>query len=59
MRPLNVAEWVSYLRDLEALLKTTIGEEQWEMLFKRTDTPVEAAEKLAAYSPIDSPERKS
>lgn len=39
--------WRNYLNDLEVLLRSHFTEEEWLGLFYRTDTPAQAAEKLA------------
>lgn len=38
--------WATYLDDLQALIKPHFTDEAWARVFKRTDTPAQAAEKL-------------
>lgn len=48
---IDVAAWVAYLEDLERIVRAEIPAERWEMAFRRTDTPAQAAGKLAGYLP--------
>lgn len=48
---LDVAAWVSYLRDLDAIMRAEIPASRWSAVFHRTDTPAQAADKLSGYTP--------